>query len=154
MAKETLTVESVKIIYNSLNKARHPVSGTTIVPALQRSMRYGSRKAGDVFDVAVQDVLAKPDLFLAYPCGKPFVIDGGKLENPCGTRQSVLKDAGQLTDIPGIGKKMAERFQDNGIITQSDVMQLSEEAMFEIKVPPASRKKILEWQALKKDSKV
>lgn len=152
MAKK-LTIETAKIIYNSPNSARHSVSGTTIVPALARSMRYGYRKPGEVFEVAEQDIIARPDLYLAYPCGKPFKIEGKKLVNPCGSRESVIQDVGQLTDIPGVGKKMAERFQDNGIVTKSDVMGLTEEMMFEIKVPPASRTKILEWQASKKESK-
>lgn len=78
-------VPSVKIFYNTSNKARHPLSGSVRIGGVV--MNYGYKKQGDVFFVAEGDILARPDLFLAFPCKQPFAVKDGKLVDPCSPKE-------------------------------------------------------------------
>lgn len=145
MSKANIDIQVVKAIYVSDNVARHPVHGTTYPTGFGRPLNYGWRKPGDVFNVAVSDVIKQPDRYYAYPCNKPFIINGNMLENPCGERD--VQPAGRLIDIPGIGEKIAEKLVANGIETQEDVYEnLTLEVMQELQIPPRSRTAIAEWK--------
>ena len=135
-------VEVVRAIYTSANRARTSVYGGS--RTLGRAQSYGYRKPGDVFDVLVNDVIARPGMFNAYPCDKPFTINGTKLENPCGD-VGVKEQHGMLTDIPGIGPKIAKRLVGLGIVNQDDVLNNVDDEILN-KLPPNSRTSIQKWQ--------
>lgn len=144
MNKE-VSIPMVKVIYHSLNVAKHKVYGVNKLFG-GRSLNYGWRKPGDVFEVAEKDVISKPQEFYAYPCDEPFRVEGGKLVNPCGKVQSVEKVGGNLTDIPGVGPRVAQKFLDVGLDTQEKIAKnLTEELMQELQLPPMSRNKLREW---------
>lgn len=146
MSKKQTKIPMVKIIFKSSNKARQSVFGATKSFG-GRPFSYGWRKPGDVFNVAEADVIARLDMFNAYPCDEPFTTDRGKLINPCGKMESVEKVGGTLEDIPGVGPRMAEKLIDVGLETQDDVLKkLTPDLMKELKVPPKSRTAITEWQ--------
>lgn len=136
-------VKVVRAIYVSTNIARHSLYGGSRV--LGRPQNYGYRKPGDVFDVIVNDVIANPTSFNAYPCNKPFIIRGNKVEVPCGEIEPEER-VGDIEEIPGVGKKIAKRLADIGIFTQEDVLNNVDEEILN-NFPPRSRSAIREWQA-------
>lgn len=145
MANKT-SIPMVKVVYNSSNVAKHSVTGTEKLLG-SRSISYGFHKNGDVFNVAEADVAARPELFLAYPCGEPFTVKDGKIVNPCGKVESKEVVGGNLEDIPGIGPRLAQKFIDVGLDTQEKIAsQVTPDLLKELSVPPMSREKILEWQ--------
>ena len=136
------TVEVVRVIFKSTNKARQSLYGGSRI--LGRPYNYGYRKSGDVFDALVSDVIARPDSFNAYPCDKPFIIEGNELKNPCGD-MGVKEQHGMLEDIPGIGPKIAEKMASMGINDQEDVLNNVDDEILN-GLPPKARKAIKEWQ--------
>ena len=135
-------VDVVRAIFQSTNAARQSVYGGSRI--LGRPQNYGYRKPGDVFDVLVADVVARPDSFTAYPCDKPFIIKGEKVENPCGD-MGVKEQHGMLEDIPGIGPKIAEKLVGMGINTQEDVLNNVDDEILN-GLPPRARTAIKKWQ--------
>lgn len=76
-----------------------------------RPISYGYRANGDTFQVAIDDILAKPQVFLA-PCGRPFHITGRVVVDPCNeapdepdTLESADMTLAELGGvIPGLGE--------------------------------------------------
>lgn len=146
--KEALAaIPMVKVIYSPTNTAKHPLHGTVKV-LNGRSISYGFRKQGDVFNVAVVDIAAHPNNYRAYPCNEPFGWDeGGNIIMPCPDTLEETMVADNLEELPGVGPRVAERLVSAGLVTKEDVAnRATDELMSDIGVPPASRKKILEWQ--------
>ena len=141
-------IEMVKVVYSSTNTARHDVVGTSRI--LGRPMQYGYRKDGDVFNVAVQDIILRPDSFLAWPCRERFIINGNVLENPCGEMEPEVR-FGAIEDIPGIGSKIAERLTSMGILTPEDVLHNVDDEVLK-SLPPRSRTSIKKWQEAQRKS--
>ena len=147
MAKEIdPNIEVVRVIYVSSNKARTSLFGGSRV--LGRPQNYGYRKPGDVFDVIVNDVIANPLKFNAYPCNKPFIIKGSRVEVPCGEIEPEEKH-GTIQGLPGIGAKTAKRLNDMGIYTPEDVLNNVDDEILN-GLPPRSRSSIKKWQASQK----
>lgn len=136
-------VEVVRAIFVSSNVARQSLYGGSRV--LGRPQNYGYRKPGDVFDVLVPDIIARPDRFNAYPCNLPFIIKGDTVEVPCGDIE-VEEKVGDIEDIPGVGPKIAEKFAAMGIYTKEGVLNNVDEEILN-GLPPRARKAIKEWQA-------
>ena len=139
-------VEVVRVIYASTNMARSQLYGGSRV--LGRPQNYGYRKPGDVFDVIVNDIVAQPNLFHAWPCDQPFTIENNKVINPCG-EMGTEERVGSIEGLPGIGKKTAERLAAMGIFTEEDVLNNVDEKILN-GLPPRSRKAIREWQISQK----
>lgn len=139
-------IEMVKVVYVTLNTARHSLYGGSRV--LGRPINYGYRKRGDVFNVAVSDVIVNPSLFVAYPCKKPFIIKGDTVEVPCGTMEPT-ESQGTIEGLPGIGKKTAKRLNDMGILTPDDVLNNVDDKILD-SLPPRSRSSIKKWQEQQK----
>jgi hypothetical protein len=137
----------VKAMYVTKNESAETVYGLNKLLG-GRAIKYGRRRNGDVFNVAVQDVKSRPDLFLA-PCGEPFTFDSrGGIIIPCEDEPVAPKiDFGaSLTDIPGVGPATAEKLAEAGVYTHEQVRELTEEQLIDIGVPPLSRRKITEWK--------
>ncbi len=135
-------IKMVKAVYQG-SGGRHSVFGASRV--LGRPIDYGYRSNGDVFNVAVADVIAQPSLFLAYPCRKPFIVKGDEVEIPCGEMEP--KDSvGTIEGLPGIGKKTAQRLAKMGIVTPDDVLNNVDDDILN-GLPPRSRSSIKKWQA-------
>jgi len=75
------SIKMVKVIYKG-SAGMSTVYGSTLVGGAP--INYGYRKNGDVFEVAVDDVIAQPSRFTAWPCDRVFTIKNGKLDVPCG----------------------------------------------------------------------
>lgn len=136
-------IKVVRAIYVSTNKARTSLYGRSRV--LGRPQSYGYRKPGDVFDVIVNDIVANPSSFNAYPCDKPFIIEGDDVKVPCGKIEPEDRH-GMIEGLPGIGKKTAKRLNDMGIYTPEDVLNNVDDEILN-GLPPRSRKAIKDWQA-------
>lgn len=57
---------------------------------------------GDILSVPVPDVLARPTVFLS-PCGEPFIIENGKIYDPCVITDELFVDdeaAIEMVDPP------------------------------------------------------
>lgn len=139
-----IDIPMVKAIYNPTNTARHPLHGAT--KALGgRSVDYGYRKKGDVFNVAESDIVAQPGLFLAYPCEEPFIINGSKVTVPCGAEKVESElDGMTLEDIPGVGPSTADKLVELGLYSPEDVLTKADEGIIG-QLPVASRSKVQEW---------
>jgi hypothetical protein len=143
-----LDIPMVKAMYSTTNVSPEPVYGLTKVLG-GRSIKYGRKRHGDVFNVAIDDVRKQPDKFVA-PCGEPFTFDSkGGIINPCEDEPVApeIKHGADLTEIPGVGPATAEKFAEAGLYTHEDIRGLTEEQLIDLKVPPLSRKKIKEWQS-------
>ena len=139
-------IEMVKAVYTPSGSGRHSLYGAS--RALGRPINYGYRKQDDVFNVAVADVILRPDLFIAYPCRKPFVIKGNTVEIPCGDMEPV-EQVGTIEGLPGIGKKTAEKLAAMGILTPDDVLSNVDDDILN-GLPPRSRSSIKKWQEQQK----
>lgn len=139
-----INIPMVKAVYNPTNEARHPFHGST-KPLGGRAVDYGYRKKGDVFNVAESDVIARPDLFLAYPCQEKFIIKGSKVVVPCGEEEvkSELAEM-SLEDIPGVGPSTADKLVELGLYSAEDVLTKADEDIIE-QLPVAARAKVQEW---------
>lgn len=137
------SIKMVKVVYVPLNTARHSLFGGSRILG-GRPIDYGYRKQGDVFNVAVADVILSPSLFVAYPCRDPFIIKGDNVEVPCGTIEPT-ESQGTIEGIPGIGKKIAKRLNDMGILTPDDVLKNVDDEILN-NLPPRSRGSIKKWQ--------
>ena len=136
-------VPMVKAIYTTANAARHPLHGSVKILS-GRAVDYGWRKSGDVFNVAEVDIIARPDMFLAYPCKEPFIIKDGKVLVPCG-KEKVSDGFDSLEDIPGVGPSAAQKLVDLGLYTPEDVLENADEGILE-QLPAITRKKVAQWQ--------
>jgi len=136
-------IPMVKAVYVSTNSSRHPVHGPTKA-VLGRAIDYGWRRNGEAFNVAEVDIIARPDMFIAYPCQEPFIIKNGKILVPCGVEE-VSDGFDTLEDIPGVGPSTAEKLVDLGLYTPDDVLTKADEGILK-QLPAMSRKKVAQWQ--------
>ncbi len=139
------SIKVVKVIYKG-SAGMSTVYGSTLVGGAP--INYGYRKDGDVFEVAVDDVIAQPSRFTAWPCDRVFTVKNGKLDVPCGEMEPEDK-AGTIEGLPGIGKKTAEKLIAMGIETPDDVLYRVDDKILD-GLPPRSRSSIRKWQAEQK----
>lgn len=138
-------IKMVKVIYKG-SIGMSTVYGSTLVGGAP--INYGYHKDGDVFEVSVDDVMAQPSRFTAWPCDRAFTIKNGKLDVPCGEMEPEDK-ASTIEGLPGIGKKTAQKLAKMGITTQDDVLYRVDDEILN-SLPPMSRKAIKKWQVEQK----
>lgn len=144
--KIALDIPMVKAVFVTNNASPETLYGDTRVLG-GRVIKYGRHRNGDVFNVAVADVRARPNRYLA-PCGKPFTFDAkGGIIIPCEDEPVApqIQHGDSLTDIPGIGPATAKKLVEADIHTKEQVAELSDSEMIDLGIPPQSRTKIREW---------
>lgn len=116
-----------------------------------RRLMLGMLANGDRLQVPIPDIVAKPHIFLA-PCGKPFSITGGTVEDPCeeipeqesleafeftadlepmGTPPSLIDQEAQFVSAFGSRAAMMS-LQQQGYFTMESLSGLSEEKLVDI----------------------
>jgi len=145
--KTDVNIEMVSAMFVTDNVSHEVIYGDARLLGGRR-IKYGKKTNGDVFNVAVADIKARPGRYLA-PCGEPFDFDkNGVIIIPCKDKPVAVETVHgeDLTEIPGVGQATARKFAENGIYTKGDVAKLSKEELIKIGVPPLSRNKIEEWK--------
>lgn len=96
--RRIIVYEFRDVYYNSGNDGEQSVYSTLFDQHTGRRMLINSAAVhGQILSVPVQDILARPELFLA-PCGQPFVITGQSVVDPC-AQQTVDEPPG-LESLP------------------------------------------------------
>jgi hypothetical protein len=152
--KKKSDIKMVEAIYRG-SAGMSTVYGASRV--LGNPINYGYHKDGDMFNVAVDDIIARPSSFNAWPCNRPFIIRDGKVKTPC-TRmepkesteptESVEPPQETIIGLPGVGKKTAETLKGLDIVTKDDLLYADYKVLD--KLSPASRNGIEKWQAKEK----
>jgi len=154
--KKKSDIKMIKAIYRG-SAGMSTVYGASRV--LGNPISYGYHKDGDVFDVAVDDIIARPSSFNAWPCNRPFIIRDEKVKTPC-TRMEP-KDSAEshpeptletIIGLPGVGKKTAKTLEGLGVTTKDELLFADYKVLD--KLSPASRKGIEKWQKRERAAKL
>ncbi len=111
-----------------------------------RRLSLGSHANGDLFEVPIQDVIANPGTLLA-PCGKPYAVNGGVVDDPCGENRPesvksgssvepslppLLADAyAEFTDLFG-SEKAADELIAAGVYSTAAVKELDQQQLADL----------------------
>ena len=84
-------------LYNG-SESEHSVYSVVFDQSTGRPMLLSAAAIkGDMFRVTSQDIMAKPDVYLA-PCGRPFLVTGGAIADPC--LQQAVEPPPDLESLP------------------------------------------------------
>jgi hypothetical protein len=127
-----------------------------------RRLSFGELANGDIRDIPILDILDRPDVFLA-PCGKPFIINGATVEDPCESPlfdealestpadeelkppADLYQEKERLTEVFG-SEELAEKLILAGYPTPESALQLGDDGLIEM-VGKAAAGKWRKWAA-------